>query len=79
MIVLAVVAVLALPVEGDAVAVAGVDVAVEAVGGDVQLAAVEPLRERRVGPVEDLVPGLDPLELLGPDRPPGLGVGVGRS
>ena len=40
------VGVLALPVEGDAVAVAGVDVAVEAVGGGVQLAADEPLRER---------------------------------
>ena len=73
-VVIAVVGVLGLPVEGDAVAVAGGDVAVEAVGGDVQLAAVEPLRVRRVRPVEHVVPRLDPLELLGPARPPGLAI-----
>ena len=38
---------LALPVDGDAVAVAGLDVAVEAVVGDVELAVGEPLREGR--------------------------------
>ena len=69
-----VVGVLGLPVERDAIAVAGGYVAVEAVGGDVQLAAVEPLRVRRVGPVENVVPRLDPLELLGPARPPCLAV-----
>ena len=74
-IVIAIVGVLGLPVEGDPVAVAGSDVAVEAVGRDVQLAAFEPLRVRRVGPVENLVPRLDPLELLGPARPPGLAIG----
>ena len=50
----ALVAGLALPEQRDAVAVAGLDVAVEAVVGDVELAVVEPLRERRVRPVEHL-------------------------
>ena len=68
--------VLALPVVGDALAVARRDVAVEAVGGDVQLAAREPLGERRIRPVEDLVERLDPVELLGPRAPPRLGVVV---
>ena len=70
----ALLALLAAPVEGDAVAVARLDVAVEAVVGDVQLAADEPLRERRVRPVEDLVPLLEPVQLLGLLGPPGLGV-----
>src|SRR5262249_12073232 len=48
------------------------DVAVEAVDADVQLAADEPLRVRR-GPLEDLVPGLDPLELAGEFRPEAFG------
>jgi hypothetical protein len=46
---------LALPVERDLVAPARLDVAVEAVVGDVQLAADEPLGERQL-PVEDLCP-----------------------
>jgi len=54
----------ALPVVGDAVAVAGVDVTVEAVVRDVQPAADEPLRERQL-PVEDRVPVPLPVEQLG--------------
>jgi hypothetical protein len=52
-------------------------VPVEAVRRDVQLAAAEPLRERRLGPVEDLVELLDPVELLGPRTPPRLRIAVG--
>ena len=68
----ALLALLAAPVERDAVAVAGLHVAVEAVVGDVELAADEPLGERRVGLVEHLVPLLGPVQrlgLLGPERP----------
>ena len=53
---------LAFPVVGDLVAEAGLDVAVEAVVGDVQRAADEPLRERRV-PLEDGVPRLEPRDV----------------
>ena len=60
---------LALPVVGDLVAVAGLDVPVQAVVGDVELAADEPLGEGRVGPVEDLVPLLLPGEPRGPASP----------
>ena len=55
---------LALPDEGRLVAAPGADMAVEAIGADVQLAADEPLRVRRI-PLEHLRPGLNPLELLG--------------
>src|SRR6201999_1880789 len=55
----------AAPVVGDAVAVARLHVAVDAVVGDVQLAADEPLGERRVRPVEHLVPLLVPVQRLG--------------
>ena len=65
----AAVAGLALPVDGDAVAVAGEHVPVEAVVGDVQLAVLEPGRERRVGPVEGLRERLVPVQLAGDDRP----------
>ncbi len=61
---------LAFPDERRLVAAPGADVAIQAVGADVQLAADEPLRMRRI-PVEDLGPRLDPLELtreLGPER-----------
>ena len=44
------------------------DVAVEAVGADVELAADEPFRMRRV-PLEHLRPRLDPLELARRSRP----------
>ena len=57
-------------VDGDLVAAAGLDVAVHAVVGRVQRAADVPLRERRVGPVEDLGERLGPgqaLRLLGPE------------
>ena len=65
----ALLALLAPPVEGDAVAAAGLHVAVEAVVGDVQLAAHEPLGERRVRPVEHLVPGFGPSAAPRPARP----------
>ena len=55
---------LALPVERDPVAPAGVDVAVEAVLGDVERAADEPLGEGQV-PLEDRVPVLIPVEQVG--------------
>ena len=61
----ALLALLAVPVERDAVAPAGLDVAVEAVVGDVELAADEPLGVRRIGPVEHLLPRLRPVERLG--------------
>ena len=68
----AVVGRLADPVDRDLVAAAGLDVAVDAVVRRVELAADEPLRERRVRPVEHLVPLLvsqvEPLGLLGPER-----------
>jgi hypothetical protein len=72
----ALLAVLAGPVEGDAVAVAGVDVAVQAVVGHVQRAVGEPFVERRVGVVEHGRERLVPVQgsrLLGP-----VGVGVER-
>lgn len=69
----AAVAGLALEVDGDAVAVAGLHVAVHAVVGDVQRAVLEPLGERRVRPVERLGrllrPG-QPAGLLGPEAEP---------
>ncbi len=68
---------LADPVDGDLVAVAGGDVTVDAVDGGVEGAADEPLGERRVGPVEDLVPLLAPVESFGGLGPEGLPVGVG--
>ena len=68
---------LALPVVGDLVAPPGVDVPVEAVVGRVQASADEPLRERQV-PLEDGVPGLEPVEeLAGLLRPEPLEVGLG--
>src|SRR4051812_47116905 len=73
----ALLALLATPVERHAIAVAGLDVAVDAVVGDVELAADEPLEERRVGLVEDRVPLLGPLErvgLLGPEALEVLGL-----
>ena len=46
-----------LPVVGDVICPARLDVAVEAVGADVELAAGEPGHVGRVAPVEDRVPG----------------------
>ena len=55
---------LALPVVGDLVAVAGLDVAVDGVVTDVELAADEPLGEGQL-PVADGVPLLEPVEEVG--------------
>ena len=67
----ALLALLAGPVERDAVAAPGLDVTVQAVVGDVQLAVGEPLVERRVGVVEHGRERLVPVQgarLLGPER-----------
>ncbi len=64
-------------VEGDLVAASGLDVAVDAVVGGVELAADEPLRERRVVPVQDAVPAGVPREALGLLGPEALAVGGG--
>src|SRR3712207_7686840 len=63
--------------EGHAIAAAGLDVAVQAVVGDVELAADEPLGERRVRPIEDLRPWLVPGQGLGLARPEALVVPLG--
>ena len=68
---------LADPVEGDLVAGAVLDVPVDAVVGGVDLAADEPLGERRVVPVEDLVPLGLPVETLGLLLPEGQPVLLG--
>ena len=56
---------LALPVVGDPVAEAGLDMAVDAVVGDVQLAAEVPLRVRQLPPVQ-LAERLEPGHALAP-------------
>jgi len=67
---------LADPVEGDLVAVPGLDVPIDAVLRDVELAALEPLRERRL-PGERPGERLVPAQLLpGQVRPEGLVVGI---
>src|SRR5436190_1501502 len=70
-------ALIAAPAERDAVAAAGLHVAVDAVVGDVELAAHEPLGVGWVGPVEHLVPLLLPFERLGLLGPEALVVAVG--
>ena len=64
---------LALPVDRDPVAVAGLDMPVDAVVGDVELAADEPLGDRGLRPVQHLgerrLPG-QPVGLLRPERQP---------
>ena len=71
---------LALEVDGHPVPVAGLDVPVQGVVGRVDLAADEPLRERRVGPVQRLGEVLGPAQqlagLLRPERGT-VGVGLG--
>ena len=62
---------LALPVVGDLVAVAGLDVPVDAVVGDVQLAAEVPLRVRRL-PLAELRERLEPGDPLAALRRPEL-------
>ena len=70
-------AVLAAPVEGDAIASAGDHVTVQAVVGDVQSAAREPLVERRIVVVEHARPPLKPVQRLSLPRPPCLRVACG--
>src|SRR6185503_10679369 len=55
---------LAFPQDRRLVAPCGGEMAVEAVVSHVRLRADEPFRERQL-PVEDLLPGLEPVELLG--------------
>jgi hypothetical protein len=66
---------LTLPVDRDALAVAGFDVPVHAVVGDVQFAASEPFGKRPRRPVQHLrergVPR-EPVGLFGPERQPVL-------
>jgi hypothetical protein len=73
----ALLALLAAPAVGDPPAPPCLDVAVEAVVRGVQLPAGEPLGERRVRPVEDLVPGLEPVELRRLGLPPALRIASG--
>jgi hypothetical protein len=65
---------LALPQQRHAVAVARLDMAVEAVVGDVELAVGEPLREGRVGPVEYLGERRVPVECVRLRRPERISV-----
>ena len=73
----ALLALLAAPVERDPVSVARLNVAVQAVVRRVQLAVGEPLVERRVGIVEDLGRLLEPVQLLGLLEPPPFSVLLG--
>ena len=66
----------AFEVNGDAVTVAGEDVAVDAVVGDVELAADEPLGDGGVGPVEDVGPFLVPVKALRSIRTESESVGI---
>src|SRR5690606_1357191 len=69
----ALVARLALPEERDLVGVAALYLQVEAVVGEVRLAAHEPLRVRLL-PLDDLLPRLEPVEQLRRLAPERLGV-----
>jgi hypothetical protein len=62
-------------VVGDLVAVPGFDVSVDAVVCDVQPAAHEPLRERRI-PLQDAVEASRPAQPFGLLRPERLAVGI---
>ena len=64
---------LALPVDGDAITMAGLHMPIDTVVGDIELAADEPLRERCVGPVEYVAERLAPVQtasLLCPEPEP---------
>ena len=75
---LALLALLAAPVERHLVALAGLDVAIQAVVGDVQLAVLEPLVERGVRLVQRPLGLLVPVEeLLGLPGPKALQVALG--
>ena len=60
-----------------ALAIAGLNVAVEAVIRDVELAIGKPLGERRVAPVEGLGEWLVPMKLAGLISPKAKAVGLG--
>jgi hypothetical protein len=64
---------LALPDESGLVGSPPIQVTIEAVVRDVELAADEPAGERRL-PLEYRVPLPEPVELLGPGRPEGLAI-----
>src|SRR5262249_39480232 len=68
---------LALPVDRDLVAPPGLHMAVQTVVRDVELATGEPLRKRRIGPVQYLVPTLVPVQALGLCGPEGEPVARG--
>ncbi len=68
-------AVLAFPVQRDALTPPGDHVPIETVVGDVQRAAGEPLVERRIVVVEHARPLLKPVELLGLRDPPAQRIG----
>ena len=68
---------LALPDDGRLVLARPVQVPVDAVVGCVELAAHEPLGERRVRPVQHGVPGLEPVQLAGEPGPERFGVPAG--
>src|ERR1700761_3457651 len=65
-----------MPVIGDAVSEAGLNVTVKAVVGNVQLAAGKPLVERRVGVIQHLVPFLEPVQALSLADPPALPIRI---
>ena len=63
--------------DGDLVAAAGLDVAVDGVIAGIQHAAGEPAVEGGPGVIQDLVPGLVPVDGLGGLGPETLGIGQG--
>ena len=67
---------LTLPDDGGLIAARGVRVAIDAVVGDVQLAADEPFGPGHV-PVQHLLPGREPIELPGFVGPERLGIARG--
>src|SRR6266853_4332445 len=64
---------LALPNDGGFVLARGVDVAVEAVVGKIDLASDEPLGPGEI-PLENLVPLLEPMQLAGDAAPELVGI-----
>ena len=60
--------------DGGLIAAPGFDVAIHGVVGCIQHTALEPAVERRVGAVENGIPGLDPVDLAGGIAPKAFGV-----